>query len=58
MDRDDAAGEVAVLYGGEARLLEFQCQFLLVGPGDDGLGEVFAGFGLRRLRGQSGISPS
>ena len=43
---DDAAGEVAVPHGGEARLLEFLRQFLLVGPGDDGLGEVFVGFGV------------
>ena len=43
---DDAAGEVAVLHGGEARLLELLRQFLLVRPGDDGLGEVFVGFGV------------
>ena len=46
VNRDDTAGEVAVLHGGEARLLELLRQFLLVGPGDDGLGKVFVGFGV------------
>ena len=46
MNGDDAASQVAVLHGGEARFLELLRQFLLVGPGDDGLGEVFVGFGV------------